>query len=97
MQTGAAASSHDLTSRFKENTEGNKASEETSCQQGVKLFSEELQPKPQPTMSLESQGPCDPGLGSPSILDKCTLQPSCAELCFILHLLFRSTTTKKLP
>lgn len=57
---------------------------------------EELQPKL--TMSLESQGLCTlylPWLFS--ILDKCNLQPSSAELHFALHLLFRSTATKNCP
>lgn len=97
MQTGAAASSHDF-SRFKENRERNKASEETAAASNVGNFMEELQPKPQLTMSLESQGLCTlylPWLFS--ILDKCTLHPSSAELHFALHLLFRSTATKKLP
>lgn len=58
---------------------------------------EELQPKPQLTMSLESWGLCTlylPWLFS--ILDKGTLQPSSAELHFVLHFLFRSTASKKL-
>ena len=32
-----------------------------------------------------------------SILDKCALRPPCADLRFVLHLLFRNTATKKLP
>lgn len=32
-----------------------------------------------------------------SVLDKCTLQLSCAELCLILHLLFRSTAAENPP
>lgn len=97
MQTGAAASSHDF-SRFKENREWNKASEETAAASNVGNYMEELQPKPQLTMSLESQELCTlylPWLFS--ILDKCTLQPSSAELPFVLHLLFRSTATKNCP
>lgn len=40
MQTGAAASSHDLSSRFKENTEWNKASEEAAAASNMGNFSQ---------------------------------------------------------
>lgn len=95
MQTGAAALSRELSSRFKENTGGTRLLRELQLPAMQETFLGRIT-KPQPTMSLESQGLCTPGSGS-SILDKCTLQPSCTELFFVLHLFLMSTATKKLP
>lgn len=95
MQSGAAASSHDF-SRFKENREWNKASEETAAASSVGNFRWK---NSRQSLSLRCPWKARScALYLPwlfSILDKYTLQPSSAELPFVLHLLFRSTATKK--
>lgn len=68
-----------------------------SCQQRRKLFFRRLTAK---ASAYYVPGKPEAVHSSPwlsFILDKCTLHNFCAEFCFILHLLFRSTTTKKLP
>lgn len=92
LQSGTAASSHDLSSKFKENTEWNKASEETTAASNTENFSFGRQLKPQPTTSLESQRLCTPhpGFPSPWINAPCIISVQ----RFASSLLFRSTTTK---